>query len=81
MAVLSDAEREFAWRKFMDDNLETITITKQDLRTAVNDIDQWVDDNASSFNTAISQPARAALTATQKAFLLVKVVERRFLNT
>jgi hypothetical protein len=49
-----------------------------ELRAAVDAIDQWIDDNASSFNSSIPQPARSSLTAKQKARLLVWVVRRRF---
>jgi hypothetical protein len=52
-------------------------IVKADLRAAVNAIDQWCDDNQSSFNTAIPQPARSTLSADQKAWLLCYVVRKR----
>lgn len=56
---------------------ETIGIVRQDLRDAVAAIDAWADANAASFNTAIPQPARGALTTKQKARLLMYVVKRR----
>jgi hypothetical protein len=52
-------------------------ITKADLRAAVDAIDTWCDDNQASFNTAIPQPARTALTAAQKGWLLGYVVRKR----
>jgi len=58
--------------------IQGFTILKADLRAAVDAIDTWVDDNSTAFNTAIPQPARGALTARQKAALLMFVVERRF---
>ncbi|HXV42414.1 MAG TPA: hypothetical protein VEC96_05090 [Anaerolineae bacterium] len=78
MAILSDAERKELWAEFMQLNNESIGITKTDLRAALNAIDSWVDNNTASFNTAIPQPARSALSARQKAWLLMLVVERRF---
>lgn len=54
------------------------SLSKADLRAAINAIDDWVDSNAASFNTAIPQPARGALSARQKAALLTYVVTRRF---
>lgn len=57
---------------------ETIAVTKTDLKAALDAIDNWVDANAASFNTAIPQPARANLTAAQKARLLMYVVRKRF---
>lgn len=52
-------------------------VTKADLRAAVDAIDQWCDDNQASFNTAIPQPARTALSADQKGWLLCYVVRKR----
>lgn len=52
-------------------------VNKTDLRAAVDAVDDWVDANQTSFNTAIPQPARNALTAAQKSALLVYVVMRR----
>lgn len=82
MAVLSDNDRELVTAEYMrtlTPNAETIFgLSKVELRAAINAADQWADDNAASFNTAIPQPARGALTAKQKARLLVWVVERRW---
>lgn len=82
MAVLTDQQRFDAWAEFMQEismAREGIAVTKQDLRAALNAADQWVSDNAASFNTAIPQPARGALTAGQKARLLMFVVQKRFI--
>lgn len=63
-------------RRFSTDAL-SCGITKADLRAAIDAVDDWVDANSSSFNLAIPQPARGALTATQKALLLDYVVRKR----
>jgi len=55
-----------------------ISITKADLRAAVNAVDDWINTNAAAYNTAIPQPARGALTASQKAELLSAVALRKF---
>jgi len=78
MAVLSDAERFALWAQWMQDNTGPIAITKAELRAAFNAADQWAEDNAASCNTALPQPARASLTATQKARILTYVIRRRF---
>ena len=78
MAVLSDADRAAATAEWQRLNDESIGITKADLRAAINAVDDWVVANASSFNTAIPQPARGALSARQKAWLLWYVVNKRF---
>jgi hypothetical protein len=83
MAVLSDTDRVEVWadlmQKFSADG-ESIGVTKTDLRAAVNAIDAFLNDNAATINSAIPQPARGALTAPQKAILLMFVVSRRYLS-
>ena len=81
MALLSDNDREALtteaeekWSRVF----ESVGIGRQDLRAAINAVDQWVNDNRVSFNNALPQPAKANLTATQKAKLLMFVVRRRF---
>jgi hypothetical protein len=53
-------------------------VLKSDLQAAVAAVDDWVVANAASFNTAIPLAARNALTAAQKARLLMYVVKRRY---
>lgn len=58
---------------------ETVgALVRADLKAAIAAADSWADSNAASFNSAIPQPARGALTARQKARLLMAVVKRRF---
>ena len=82
MAVLPDADRAtlsaIIQSDWSNDREPVSVITKADLRAAINAIDAWVDANAAAFNTAIPQPARGALTAKQKARLLMYVVRRRY---
>lgn len=82
MAVLSDSARASIWRavmRFLSDRRDPVgTLTKAELRAAINAIDDWVDANATALNTAIPQPARAQLTAAQKALLLAGVALVRF---
>jgi molybdopterin-guanine dinucleotide biosynthesis protein len=80
MAVLADNERLALWADLMREMSaagEAVSITKADLRAALNAADAWADSNAASYNTAIPQPARGALTARQKARLLTYVIRRR----
>lgn len=77
MAIMSDEERRRCWAQFMRANAEPISITKADLRAALNATDQWIDDNAGAYNLALPQPARGALSATQKTLLFVYVAMRR----
>lgn len=77
MAVLSNADRESVWAQTMR-QVACSGVLKAELRAAIDAIDNWVDANATAFNTAIPQPARSALTSKQKAALLMYVVSRRF---
>lgn len=62
----------------MRDNDDALgALTKADLRAAVDATDQWIDDNASAFNTALPLAARTNLTAAQKTFLFCYVALRR----
>lgn len=63
--------------RWWSNQAEAVNVTKTDLRAAVDAADAWVDSSAASFNAALPQPARAVLTADQKALLLVAVVLAR----
>ena len=81
MAVLSNTDRVAEWAGFMSDlssRFEPLNLIKQDLRAAIDAVDDWIDSNTSSFNQALPVAARSALTPAQKAELLVRVVRRRF---
>lgn len=84
MALLSAPERLALVALFCEEISRARTafpLSKTDLRAALNAIDQWIEDNATSFNTAIPQPARGALTARQKAALFFYVVQKRLSNS
>lgn len=82
MAVLADGDRAALWAEFMQlasNNRDALPLTKADLRAAVNGLDDFLNTNAAAINSAIPQPARAALSTAQKALLLQYVVARRYL--
>lgn len=82
MAVLSDAARSRICQQYAEevsaDRGNLGNLTKAQLRAVFDAVDSWVDLNTASLNTAIPLPARTALSAAQKARILVHVVERRF---
>jgi len=81
MTILTSADRAELRSMFAQEASsvwEVIAVNKSDLRAAVDAIDQWVEDNQASFNSAIPLPARTALTAKQKAQLLFYVVRKRW---
>lgn len=78
--ALTDLERQ-ATSTALQRNWSTLGlpcgVTKADLKAAVDAVDDWCDANQASFNTAIPLPARTALTAAQKGWLLGYVVRKR----
>ena len=53
-------------------------LTKTQLDAAIAAIDDWLEANAASFNSALPLPARTELTAAQKLELFFLVARRRF---
>lgn len=80
MAVLANSDRVEAWALYMREQLGAVAVTKQDLRAAVDALDDFMDTNAGAINAAIPQPARGGLTISQKAILLMYVVKQRYLK-
>lgn len=81
MAVLSEGDRFAVWKEFMSLNTEPFTLTKHDVRAAVDALDDYLDTNAAVINLAIPQPARSSLSAKQKAYLMKFVIDKRYLVT
>lgn len=78
MAVLDSTNRADLWasamRRWSDRREPLGALSKADLQLAVNAVDDWCEANQASFNAAIPQPARGALTVAQKSVLLAYVV-------
>jgi hypothetical protein len=79
MAVLSDTDRADLFAEINRDRgaIAGMSITKADLRAALNAADDWANTNASAYNSALPLPARTAMTADQKAALLMYVIRKR----
>lgn len=83
MTVLDNTQRQTAWANIMAQwsaRNEEVALLSGELRTNLDAVDQWVSDNQTSFNQALTVTARASLTAGQKAELLLFVVKRRFIE-
>ena len=52
-------------------------ITKAELRTAINNTDDWIDTNQTSFNNALPVNVRNSLNLTQKTLLFCFVAMRK----
>lgn len=74
--ALTTGERDQVWRAFMRIGTgEPITVVKQVIRDAVDDVDDWATSAATavpatSFNAALNATFRTNATAAQKALLL-----------
>jgi len=83
MAELTLQKRRELWTELMQvlsSDGETISITKAELLDAVNALDTWFNTNAATLNTAIPQPARASLSTSQKARMLMFILKYRFVE-
>jgi hypothetical protein len=63
------------WMREMDD--PCTGLTKPDLVAALAAIDDWIDTNQASFNTALPQPFRGSATTAMKMRLFAYVLWRR----
>ena len=80
MAVLSDADRALIAAQFMRENAEQIgALVKSDIRSVVDALDVYLNDNATAINTAIPATPRGILTVGQKARIFGLVVRKRYL--
>jgi hypothetical protein len=85
MAVMTTAQRRSCWAELMSEwsRLQKPTpFTKDVFLQGVEAIDDWISDNAASFNQALPVSLRTNLTKTQKTELFVFVLRLRlFLDT
>ena len=83
MAELNSQKRREVFADLMrllSSNNETVSITKPDLRAVVDALDTFLNDNASTINSTIPQPGRSALSASQKARILMLIIKQRFIE-
>lgn len=78
MAVLTDGDRFDTWQQMMQENTEEFSLGKADLRAVFDAADVWVQDNKASYNAALPLPGRAALSSSQKADVLARILQKRF---
>lgn len=81
MSTLSDADRNIAsvrLQKYLSSIRESLgSVTRADIKAAIDGLDNYIDTNGAGINSAIPQPARAQLSTRQKALLLAYVCIRR----
>ena len=81
--ALTDDQRKLIWADFMQkasarQELIGTTLTKAQLRDAVNAIDIWIDDNAVDFNNSLPSEAKTQLTQKQKYELFKLVLTLKY---
>lgn len=80
MAVLGAPAREAVSRFIMrwwSDGQESCAFTKPELAAAIAAADQWIEDNAASYNAALPAGFRAKSTPAHKALVLAYVTGKR----
>ena len=80
MATLPTEDRERIARgimRYWSRDREPVALTKDDLQSAINATDGWIDDNQASYNTALPAAAQAGLTSAQKTLLFCVVALAR----
>lgn len=81
MTVLTQEVRTELWANIMrrlSAERQAVAINKLELRAAVDAVDDWIEANAASFNSALPVAARTGLTPQQKAMMLAWVVIKRY---
>jgi hypothetical protein len=82
MPSLPYSAREKIWGEFNHDlsvdNSPVGSVTKQDLRAAVDALDDWITNSAPTLDEGIPEPARSALTPHQKTRLFMLIVAERY---
>jgi hypothetical protein len=80
MAVLTSTDRERV-RNFVMRLARAVVgswgVTKTELRELIDDTDDWIDSNASAYNTAIRVGIRNKFTTPQKTLVFCYVAMRR----
>ena len=81
-APLTDSKRVKIWAETMSETSAVHeglgTLTKAELRAAVNAIDAWIGANQASFNLAIPEPAKTQLSQKQKLKIFLKILNARW---
>ena len=80
MAELLEIDRAYIHKLFMSEESklrETMSVSKSELRAAIDATDTWIEDNQASFNQALPITARTNLTSRQKTILFMYVTLKR----
>lgn len=79
--VLPEDARFAVWARFMSDGSATreeFKLTKDEIRAAVDGVDDYLESAKTGVDTAFPKPARDVLTPKQKARLVLDVARARW---
>lgn len=74
---LSPAERDEVWKAVMSEGFHPDAALKAELRAAVDAVDTWIDDNATSLRASLSARLRALMSAQHLLYLFGYIVKKR----
>lgn len=77
MPILSDTALDAVWADWMEANTEPVGITKQAVRTAVGEMDAWIEAQLPLALTSMTGDSLAGLSNTQKFNLFFCIVRAR----
>jgi hypothetical protein len=75
--ALDETARRRVMAQWMRDNRSPVAFTKAELAAALAAIDEWIDANMASLNTALPAGFRTQATAAQKIDLFCDILRRR----
>ena len=81
MALLSGADKDAIFKELEDElssENEPVSFGRPDGRLAVDNADQWIDDNFASFNNSLPLSVRSDLSNKWKIRLFNKIIKRRW---
>jgi len=76
MAVLSDSSRELVRARVAKSNRDPLSVTRSELRTVVNTLDGFIDENVLAFK-ALLDASGSTLTDKQLDLMLAEIATRR----
>lgn len=81
MALLNESDKDAIFKE-LEGNLssenESVSFGRPDGRLAVDNVDQWVEDNFASFNNSLPASVKVDLSTKWKIRLFNKIIKRRW---
>lgn len=81
MAVLTDEDRKAIFEELEDElSSENVPVTfgRPEGRDAINNVDQWIEDNFVAFNNILPAKVKNSLNTKWKIRLFEKIIDRKW---